>query len=174
MLMIRDVNMTKKIVNIEDPSLTLTERQHNEKFKARTVDLSGLLPAQKLGYRVVHVDPGYRAWPFHSHRVNEEMFFILEGQGLVRIGEESFSITKGDVICAPAGGTEHAHQILNNSDNTLSYLCISTMEAPDVMEYPDSGKFGVFVGTAPGGPSEERTFSFFGRESSAVSYWDDE
>lgn len=169
-----DAVMTKKIVNIKDPTLTLTERHHNEKFKAHTIDLSCLLPAKKLGYRVVKVDPGYRAWPFHSHRVNEEMFFILEGKGLVRIGEESFHITEGDVICAPAGGPENAHQIINNSDDTLSYICISTMEAPDIMEYPDSGKFGVFVGAAPGGPGEDRTFSFFGRESSAVSYWDDE
>jgi hypothetical protein len=31
------------------------------------------------------------------------------------------------------------------------------MIEPDVVVYPDSGKIGIFVGSAPGGPRENRT-----------------
>jgi uncharacterized cupin superfamily protein len=40
-------------------------------------------------------------------------------------------------------GAEHAHVLINNSDEDIVYLCISTMNAPEVVHYPDSGKLGV-------------------------------
>ena len=49
--------------------------------------------------------PGKRAFPFHNHQVNEEMFFVIAGSGEVRIGAEMFPIRKGDIIACPAGGT---------------------------------------------------------------------
>lgn len=166
--------MSNKIINIYDHSLEFTETSYNDKFKSKSVSLSALVDAQKLGYRLVKVEPGYCAWPFHNHRVNEEIFLILDGQGVVRVGKETFPVKSGDIISAIPGGAEFAHQIINNSDNMLTYLCMSTMIEPDVIEYPDSGKFGVFVGAAPGGSKEDRTFTFFGRESNAVDYWEDE
>ena len=166
--------MINNIINIKSDTLEFIENENNEKFKARTVSLSNLIQAQKLGCRLVKVDPGYRAWPFHSHRVNEEMFFVLSGQGIIRIGEQSFPIKEGDIIAAPASGPEGAHQIINNSDQEITYLCVSTMVQPDIMEYPDSDKFGVFVGAAPGASGEKRTFTFFGRKSAGVDYWEDE
>ena len=42
------------------------------------------------------------------------------------------------------------------------------------MEYPDSGKFGVLVGSAPGGDKSKRRFTFFGNQDSQVDYWEGE
>ncbi len=42
------------------------------------------------------------------------------------------------------------------------------------MEYPDSGKFGVFAGAAPGGSKDKRTFSVFAKKTDAIDYWDGE
>jgi mannose-6-phosphate isomerase-like protein (cupin superfamily) len=39
--------------------------------------------------------------PFHSHRGEEEMFFILKGNGTLRYGDETRKIRAGDVICCP-------------------------------------------------------------------------
>ena len=58
-----------------------------ERFEARMGAIGAAIGAKKLGYNVTAVPPGKRAFPFHSHRVNEEMFFVLEGEGEVRIGE---------------------------------------------------------------------------------------
>lgn len=102
------------------------------------------------------------------------MFFIVEGTGILRFGEQVYPLRKGDVICAPPGGHDTSHQIINNSESELKYLGISTMEEPDVMEYPDSGKFGVFAGAAPGGSKDKRTFSVFAKKTDAIDYWDGE
>ena|SRR5665213_1185371 len=59
--------------------------------------------AKKLGYNINKVPPGKRAFPFHSHRVNEEMFFVVEGDGEVRIGDKTYAIKKGDFIACPPG-----------------------------------------------------------------------
>ena len=59
-------------------------------------------------------------------------------------------------------------------DTDLKYLCISTMLEPDVVLYPDSKKFGVLAGSAPGGDKADRTFEIFAKTDSGVPYWDGE
>lgn len=164
--------MQKPILNLDE--VKLKSQKQGENFEAKLGAIASRLGAQKLSYRLIVLPPGKKAFPFHSHYANEEMFFILEGTGILRFGDREFPIGKNDVICCPAGGGEMAHQIINNSPEELSYLCVSTMAEPDVMEYPDSGKFGVFAGAAPGGDKNERTFSFFGLMSSKVDYWQGE
>jgi uncharacterized cupin superfamily protein len=39
-----------------------------------------------LGAMFVTVAPGKRAFPFHNHLGNDEMFVILEGEGTFRFG----------------------------------------------------------------------------------------
>jgi len=176
---VRGLNMTEKgdqrggpLLNIAD--VELTEQKHGEGFEARLGSISGPLGARLLGCRVTVVPPGKRAWPFHSHHANEEIFIILEGEGTLRYGDGVYPIRRGDVVICPPGGPETAHQIVNSSSADLTYLCVSTMNAPDIMEYPDSGKFGAFAGVAPGGDKSRRTFTIFGRKSDAVDYWDGE
>jgi uncharacterized cupin superfamily protein len=91
------------------------------------------------------VPPGKRACPFHSHRGEEEMFFIIAGNGTLRYGNETRTIRAGDVICCPTGGPDTAHQIVNDSNDELRYLSISTNVDAEICEYPDSRKIGVFA-----------------------------
>jgi uncharacterized cupin superfamily protein len=102
------------------------------------------------------------------------MFFVLEGQGTLRIGSTEHPIRKGDVIAAPAGGRETAHQIVNTSTEELRYLMVSTMLPTDVVEYPDSDKVAVYVGSAPGDDPKKRSFNHRGRLGPALDYWEGE
>jgi len=75
------------------------------------------------------------------------MFVILEGTGTLRVAGEMLPIKAGDVIFTPPG-PEYPHHILNTSDSPLSCLSTSTMEAPEIYEYADSGKWiNRFVGS---------------------------
>lgn len=145
-----------------------------ERFDARMGAIASKLGAQKLGYNVTAVPPGKRAFPFHNHRVNEEMFFILEGSGEIRIGEAVHPIRAGDVIACPPGGKETAHQIINSGSSELKYLAVSTRLSPDIAEYPDSGKFGVLAEFPAEAGGKPQAFRFVGREGNAVPYWDGE
>jgi uncharacterized cupin superfamily protein len=133
-----------KVVNIEQ--LELKEYKYGGAFECRAVRIGPLLGAKDLGYSYDVVPPGKRSCPFHSHRGEEEMFFIVRGTGTLRYGSETRKIRAGDVICCPTGGPETAHQIVNDSDAELAYLSISTMMPAEVCEYPDSGKVGAFGG----------------------------
>jgi uncharacterized cupin superfamily protein len=161
--------MAKQIINISDleqkPFPTPIPDALKPKYEGVTLAFVGpLIGAQKLGYNITVVPPGKRAFQFHNHRVNEEMFFILEGEGEVRIGSETFKIKKGDFIANPPGGAETAHQIINTSDKELKYLAVSTKLSPEIADYPDSKKFGILG----------ENFRFLGRESDSLGYFDGE
>jgi uncharacterized cupin superfamily protein len=161
--------MAKQIINISELELKPFPAPIPDALKAKyegaTLAFVGpLLGAQKLGYNVTVVPAGKRAFQFHSHRVNEELFFILEGEGEVRIGSETFKIKKGDFIAHPPGGAETAHQIINTSDKELKYLAVSTRLYPEIADYPDSKKFGVL----------SENFRFLGRQEDSLGYFDGE
>ncbi len=99
--------------------------------------------ARDLGYNLTVLPPGKMQCPFHSHHGEEEMFFILEGEGELRFGDERYPLRRNDVIACPTGGAEVAHQIVNTGTTPMRYLAISTVADLDACEYPDSGKVSV-------------------------------
>ncbi|MGH6836599.1 MAG: cupin domain-containing protein [Methylocella sp.] len=129
------------IVNLAD--VPLRDFGNGRAFAARLGRVGHLIGARRLGCQLHIVPAGKKAYPRHAHHANEEMFLILSGEGTYRAGAESFSIRASDVIAAPAGAGETAHQIANTGKDELRYLAFSTRNDPDVVEYPDSGKFAV-------------------------------
>jgi uncharacterized cupin superfamily protein len=172
--------MLKPIINVADVSLDPTPRKFAptgpaaERFEAKTGVIGACIGARRLGYNITAVPAGKRAWPFHNHPAKEEMFFVLQGSGEVRIGEARYPIRTGDVIACPAGGRETAHQIINAGSEELRYLAVSTEHSLEMAQYPDSGKFAVKaeLGTALHGTPQR--FVFVGRETKSVDYWDGE
>jgi uncharacterized cupin superfamily protein len=140
---------------------------------ARIGFIAPALGARKLGYNLTVVPPGRRAFPFHAHQVNEEMFFVLTGSGEVRIGPETFPIREGDIIACPPGGRDTAHQTINTGQSELRYLAVSTKISPEIAEYPDSNKFGLLAELATSGESKEM-FRFLGRVDGSLGYYDGE
>ncbi len=41
--------------------------------------------------------------PLHVHRDEDELFYILEGDHVIRVGEEEFTVGPGDIVFAPRG-----------------------------------------------------------------------
>ena len=172
--------MPKPIVNIADvvlnpqPHVFTPTAAAAERFEAKIGYIGPHIGAQKLGYNITVVPPGKRAFPLHNHRVNEEMFFVLEGCGEIRIGNATYPIRQGDIIGCPPGGRETAHQIINTSAGELRYLAVSTKLSPEIAEYPDSGKFGVLAELPGDAGGKPRVFRYVGRESGSLNYWEDE
>ncbi len=93
----------------------------------------------KLGVNHVRVPPGRALTPFHTHALEDEVFYVLSGRGVLRYGDEMYALAEGDCVSCPAG-TGTAHQIANPYDDDLVYLAIGNREAHEVCTYPDSGK----------------------------------
>jgi len=153
-----------RVVNIDELKLEHFSAVGG-KFESDAVRIGPLLGAKDLGYSYDVVPPGKISCPFHSHRGEEEMFFIVKGEGTLRYGNERRKVRAGDFVCCPVGGPETAHQIVNDSNAELAYISVSTMMPAEVCEYPDSGKVGSF-----GGSGTDR-IRHMTEMSSGVDYW---
>jgi uncharacterized cupin superfamily protein len=162
--------MSRPVINLDQ--LEFKQFGKGDKFEAERAPVSARVGAQKLGYSVIRVQPGMRAWPYHSHHAVEELFYILSGTGTLRHAGEEFPVRAGDFICSPAD-PEQPHQIINTSDEELSYIALSNQAATDVVLYPDSGKYGVWHGD-PKDPGNPANFRVYARRETAVDYWDGE
>ncbi len=100
----------------------------------------------RLGMNATRVPPGHSACPAHTHLMADEIFIVLEGQGVFRYGDIVHEIRPGDCISCPAD-TGIAHQIANpaTAQNTgdLVYLAIGAEPPADICTYPDSGALAV-------------------------------
>lgn len=162
----------KPIINMDEaPTM---EFGRGDKFLARLARLGTHIGAKDLGCMLITVPPGKCAFPFHAHHANEEMFIILQGIGEYRVGRLSYPVRPGDVIAAPSGKAETAHQIRNVGDSILKYLAISTMNDPDVVEYPDSGKFLVMSKIPEDRDLAKAGIRYIGRSENSLDYWDGE
>lgn len=162
--------MKKPVVNLEE--LEYQSFGKGEKFRAERAPVAPLIGARNLGYSVIRLEPGKRAWPRHAHHVIEEMFYILSGEGTLRHGGEEFPIRAGDFIAAPPDPSL-PHQIVNTSGDVLTYMALSDRKVADVILYPDSGKFGVWHGDWRN-PDAPDNFLYFGRRQLGLGYWDGE
>ena len=62
--------------------------------------------------------------PFvHSHKLNEEVYVIISGNGQLMVDDEEFSIQEGSVIRVAPNG-----QRAIKADSDLTYLCIQVKE----------------------------------------------
>lgn len=85
------------------------------------------------------LDPGNTANAYHYHETNEEVFYILQGTGVVQSVDGDLPVGSGDVIFCPAT-PEGAHLLKNTAEcEKLVYLNVSTNLIPDIMYTPDSG-----------------------------------
>ena len=56
----------------------------------------------------------------HYHPKTEEIYYILEGTGLMEIGDEKRAVRPGDAIAIPPGAV---HRITNSGQRVLRFLC---------------------------------------------------
>lgn len=165
-------SMTEKLNPVARvPELELTPFEHGTAYRSADAGIAERIGLTQLGAVYSEVPPGKSGCPFHVHHVEEEMFVILEGEGVYRFGPDSYPVKAGDVLGAPRGGPEYAHKLTNTGTGPLKYLSISTQADTEICEYPDSGTFQ--ASTRKSGARNSH-FKFAGRMESRVDYWDGE
>ncbi|WP_280155165.1 cupin domain-containing protein [Piscinibacter sp. XHJ-5] len=146
------------------------EREHRPPlYDTQCARLAPGTAASKLGISIDTLAPGMRGCPYHFHHAQEEAFVVLSGEGTLRVAGEMLPIEAGDTIFIPPG-PEYPHQIINTSSMPLQYLSISTRETPEIVEYPDSGKYLAMARPAGEGPA----FNRMHRDKDDLDYWDGE
>src|SRR5499427_7037416 len=120
-----EASVPKPFINLDE--VEFTDIEDNGYYTSKRAQFSASIGARKLGYNLTVLPPGKVQCPFHSHRAEEEMFLILEGEGELRFGEQRYPLRRHDVIACPTGGAEVAHQIINTGTTPLRYLALSTL-----------------------------------------------
>ncbi len=64
------------------------------------------------------LEPGQTQKP-HDHTDQDKFYYVIEGEGQFRIGDDVKSAAAGDVVWAPAGVV---HGVSNEADSRLSLL----------------------------------------------------
>ena len=159
---------TPTIVNEDE--VEWEDESHGERFAYRRKALASAANGEQLGCSFYEIPPGKRPFPYHYHTANEEAIYVVSGSGTLRTQRESFEIVEGNYVALPVGESG-ARQVTNSSDGPLRHLCISTMIEPEIIGYPDSGKFGLFAGSAPFGSMNRRTLTKFLPEEAQTDYW---
>ncbi|WP_127904158.1 cupin domain-containing protein [Solirhodobacter olei] len=59
----------------------------------------------------------------HVHKVQEQVYHVLDGEGMMEIGEEKRIVRKHDVIFIPPGVW---HSITNNGLGDLTFIVVTT------------------------------------------------
>lgn len=87
--------------------------------------------------------PGKSNYPYHYHKKNEEIFYIISGEGLLKTPEGEKKVCVGDLLFFPTG-PEGAHKLTNcSSTEDLVYIDFDVAHDLEVCVYPDTNKFGV-------------------------------
>ena len=126
----RDANLNKQF----DPD---GSHKHSFEFQRCSVSNPFSQGWGKLGVHFYTIQPGKANYPYHYHTANEEIFYIISGQGTLKTPEGDKIVSEGDVIVMPAH-ENGAHQLINTSDAPLIYLEVKTENSPDIVLYPDT------------------------------------
>lgn len=161
----------KPVINLAD--VPLRDTGHGDAFEAKVGSFGRRIGSTGIGVMLHVVPPGKKAFPFHVHHQTHELFVILEGEGTYRFGSESYPVKANDVLAAPPGGPDVAHQLSNTGSVPLRYLGISANPGDgDVVEYPDSGKFA--VSSRYDRATGKSGLRYIGRQETTLDYWDGE
>lgn len=72
---------------------------------------------QSLAEAIIPIDTETE---LHKHNSSEEIYHITQGEGLMTLGNDNFSVKEGDTICIEPG---MPHKIRNTAKIELKILC---------------------------------------------------
>jgi mannose-6-phosphate isomerase-like protein (cupin superfamily) len=78
--------------------------------------------SRRIDYRISTYQPKGHVEP-HTHRVQEQIYHILEGEGLMELGAERRVVRRHDVIFVPPGVR---HAIYNTGLSDLTFIVVTS------------------------------------------------
>jgi uncharacterized cupin superfamily protein len=95
--------------------------------------------SRQLGASLFELPPGAASFPLHIHHANEELIVVIAGRPTLRTLDSERVLGPGEVVACRAG-PEGAHRLDNLADEPARVLVVSTMLAPEINEFPDTGE----------------------------------
>jgi len=128
----------RTIVHLDDVEPDMVDRPRVARARRELGRAAG---AQASSLNWVRVAPGKLAHPEQCHTLEEKLFVVLSGSGLLVLGDEEIPVGPGHVIARPAGtGVAHTFRA---GDEELTFLAYGSREHADLCYFPRSGKIAL-------------------------------
>jgi uncharacterized cupin superfamily protein len=131
-------------VSLSDPSFTYDD-EDPEGFRSGLVRPGPQLGAQDTGASLYELPPGQALCPYHYEYGEEEWLLVVSGRPSVRDPDGTHELRPWDVVFFPRG-PEGAHQVRNDTGETVRVLMWSNVLHPTATVYPDSDKIAIWTG----------------------------
>ncbi|HUZ83885.1 MAG TPA: cupin domain-containing protein [Gaiellales bacterium] len=126
--------MTRHLVNWDE--LEPARRDVGE-LRSMMTDLGTAAGTVTVGLRRWQVDPGCRSTPPHAHGAEEELFYVLAGDGLLWMDGEVCEVRAGDRISHPPDTEAHT---LRAGPGGLDVLAFGTRALAENCWHPHTGR----------------------------------
>lgn len=157
--------MANQILIVNQNELTGKRKAEHDSYEYVKYEVTARDKFDQCYMAVYEIQPHKSAYPYHYHMANTEVFYILNGEGILDTPDGKKKIHAGDFIVFPpseAGG----HKLTNFSNKEpLRYIDFDTTHSPDVIRYPDSNKTGVIL---------HNQASVFFQDKDSAEYYDGE
>jgi uncharacterized cupin superfamily protein/glyoxylase-like metal-dependent hydrolase (beta-lactamase superfamily II) len=124
-------------VNIDE--VPLRERDGPDNYQCQDGEIGFFLGAERLGYRIAHLEPGKSFCPMHWHTTEEELFIVWAGEPTLQTPRGDLKLRRGDFVAFPCSEVG-AHKILNDAKTMASIVMISNTSSTEACFYPQSRK----------------------------------
>ncbi len=158
------------VPNLFDPDWDA--HQDESPFSWRRARLGRQAGSENLGASLFELPPGASSFPLHFQHANEELLVVVAGRPTLRTLEGVRELEPGEVVAFPTG-RRGAHRIDNGTEEPVRVLFVSTMLAPELSEYPDSGK-AYALSRAPGAAAGGEEVELLGRPEENLDYLEGE
>jgi uncharacterized cupin superfamily protein len=129
------------IVNVDDLEPVMVARP---RVKRTRRNFGRHLGSERAGLQHVVVAPGMQSAPLHCHSIEEEIFIVLEGDGVLVLDDdhgpdaEETPLGPGHVVVRPPStGVSH---MFRAGEAGLTYLAYGSRDPGDICYYPRSNK----------------------------------
>lgn len=105
--------------------------------KPQSTDLNERHP---FDVEILRIAAGKTPYPYHSHSVQWEFYYVMSGKGAVRHEGGTSAIAAGDAFIFEPG---QAHQLINDGVEDLVIQVVADNPIGESTYYPDSQKWAV-------------------------------
>ncbi len=135
----REIKITNK--KLIEPK----HKNEQEPYEYYKYEVTKRSPESQCYVAIYEIPPQKANYPYHYHLKNEEVFYIISGNGILETPNGNKTISAGDIIVCPPS-EKGAHRIINSSKTEmLVYLDCDTVNNPDITYYPNSDKVGIIL-----------------------------
>ena len=121
----------ERILNVDEAGSEHRKRGHAD---MQVRNFGPQLGARRTNIRHLTLAPGTESYPPHCHSAEEELFVVLEGDGVLLLDEQEHAVRAGSLASRPAGtGVAHGFRA---GDSGMTLLAYGQRNPADVAFYP--------------------------------------